>query len=99
MSMRYAFEADIWVYQGQGAWHFVTVPQALTAGIKVVRGPRSRGWGSLRVQAQIGASIWRTSIFPDTGRDAFLLPIKAEVRAREKLSGGERVSVSLEVLI
>lgn len=99
MSIRYEFEAEVWLYQGKGAWHFVTTPAEVTAGLNAIRGPKSRGWGSLRVAATIGATTWRTSLFPDSKRAGFLLPIKAEVRAREGLGDGDQVAVSVEVLL
>ena len=96
--MRYEVEADIWLYAAaKSAWHFVSLPPALSEGIRSLRGPRSAGWGSLRVTATIGSTTWRTSIFPDTKSGAFLLPLKADVRQRENIGAGDRVAVAVEI--
>jgi len=96
--MRYEADAEIWVFH-TGNWHFVTLPAAFTDGIKALRGPKTPGWGSVRVTARLGASEWRTSIFPDSKSGAFLLPIKAEVRKREGVAAGDTVSVAVEIEI
>jgi hypothetical protein len=50
----------------------------------------------VRVHAQIGATTWATSVFPDKARGAFVLPVKAAVRKAEGLEVGDTVPVSLE---
>ena len=55
-----------------------------------------RGWGSLRVAARIGETMWRTSIFP--GNDAsWLLPVKADVRKAEGVAEGDTVEATIWV--
>ena len=49
--------------------------------------------------ATIGETTWRTSVFPDSERAGFLLPLKAEVRAREAFGVGDRIAVTVEVLL
>jgi len=94
--MRYEAQAQIWVFH-TGNWHCVTLPTAFTDGIKALRGPKPAGWGSVRVRAELGGSVWRTSIFPDSKSGAFLLPIKAEVRKREGVAAGDTVSIAVEI--
>ena len=93
------FTAPLWLWQGKGAWHFITLPEDESQVIRmaVPCGGQNRGWGSVRVTATIGESRWQTSIFPDTRRNAYLLPIKAEIRRAESLSVGEAVEVSLSL--
>jgi hypothetical protein len=98
MTFRYEVEGEVWAYAGKSGWHFLTLPKDLTSGLRTLRGT-SHAWGSMRVQATLGGATWNTSIFPDTKSGAFLLPIKAEVRAREGILAGDRVSVSIEVAI
>ncbi|MCA3513139.1 MAG: DUF1905 domain-containing protein [Methylobacterium sp.] len=97
--MKLHFTAPLWLWAGKGAWHFITLPEDESQVIRmaVPRGGQNRGWGSVRVTATIGESRWQTSIFPDTGRNAYLLPIKAEIRRAESLSVGEAVEVSLSL--
>lgn len=96
--MRLAFKAELWRWKGQApaAWHFLTLP-ADEAGLIRMAMPkgRARGWGSLRVRATIGATTFTTSLFPDKTSGSYLLPVKAEVRAREALVPGQVVDVDL----
>lgn len=91
-----AFEGELWMYQGKGAWFFITLPKDVSERIKFFTGPR-RGWGSVRVSARIGKTMWKTSIFPDKKAGAYLLPVKADVRAKESLEAGRAVSVKLGI--
>jgi Domain of unknown function (DUF1905) len=83
---------------GQSAWHFVSVPEDLSAEIKSLFGDLKRSWGSLPVVARIGETSWKTSIFPDNKTGTYLLPLKAEVRKKERISAGDTVTVTLEIL-
>ncbi|PPD15651.1 MAG: hypothetical protein CTY25_04885 [Methylobacterium sp.] len=89
------FTAPLWLWQGKGAWHFITLPEDESQVIRLAV-PR-KGWGSVRVTATIGESRWQTSIFPDTRRNAYLLPVKAAIRKAEALAVGAAVDVSLSL--
>ena len=52
----------------------------------------------MRVEVTVGATTWRTSVFPDTTRGAFVLPIKRAVRHAEDLDDGDDITVTLRVL-
>ena len=93
------FTAPLWLWAGKGAWHFITLPEDESQVIRmaVTRGGQNRGWGSVRVTASIGESRWQTSIFPDAKRNAYLLPVKADIRKAEGLSAGEAVEVRLSL--
>lgn len=95
--MRYEVKAEVWLYAGdKAAWHFLSLPPDMSEGIRRLRGPRV-GWGSLRVAATVGGTTWRTSIFPDSRSGAFILPIKADVRRRENIAAGDRVTVNVDI--
>lgn len=89
------FTAPLWLWNGKGAWHFITLPVDESQIIKMAV-PR-RGWGSVRVKATIGTTSWNTSIFPDNKANAYLLPVKADVRKAERLVVGEPVDVTLSL--
>lgn len=95
--MEYTFEAELWLYPGLAAWHFITLPKEESTQIKAISGSR-RGWGAVKVNVTIGASTWKTSIFPDKKRDAYLLPVKSEVRLKEKIAVGDKIMVSIYLL-
>lgn len=95
---RHRFTAELWEHDGAGSWHFLSLPEDDTDEIDAVHGGRARGFGSQRVEVTIGATTWRTSIFPDTKRGTFVLPVKKPVRVAERLAAGDPVEVSLKVL-
>ena len=58
---------------------------------------KRRGWGAVRVLVTVGNTSWETSIFPDSKRGAYLLPVKADVRKKEKFTAGDKVTVKLKI--
>lgn len=94
-----AFEATLWLWEGDAPWHFVTVPEQLSDAIEwhAAANGQERGFGSVRVEVTVGATTWRTSLFPDKGRGAYVLPVKRAVRAAEGLEAGSDVRVELRL--
>lgn len=98
MSARFAFTAELWRYPGgAAAWHFVTVPKQKSTQMRALSQGLRNAFGSLRVIATIGKTTWRTSVFTDNNARAFLLPVKAEVRKKERIAHGDTVEVVLEI--
>lgn len=73
--------------------YLVSVPKELSDEIKEISEGLTNGWGSLKVEATIGSTVWRTSIFPDSKSGLFDLPLKAEVRKKNNLKAGSLVKV------
>ncbi|MGB0099990.1 MAG: DUF1905 domain-containing protein [Nocardioides sp.] len=93
------FDAELWVWEsspGGTTWVFVTVPEDETEEIRLRSGP-PRGFGSVRVEVTLGASTWRTSVFPDQTR-GFVLPVKKSVRRAESLEAGDSARVRLTLI-
>ncbi|MBW3567141.1 MAG: DUF1905 domain-containing protein [Proteobacteria bacterium] len=95
--LTFDFDATTWEWTGKGAWTFVTLPEETAQDIRYFTGPR-RGFGSVRVEATLGKSRWKTSVFPDRKRNSYLLPLKAAVRKAEKVRTGDTVKVSLRLI-
>jgi hypothetical protein len=89
------FRAKVWTQQSTGAWHFVTLPATLSQRIRLLTTGLRKPFGSFRVTAQIGPTSWETSLFADQKRDAFLLPVKADVRRKQKIAPGDTVEVTV----
>ena len=53
------------------------------------------GFGSIKVEAGIGTTVWKTSVFPDG--EGFLLLIAKKLITRERLDVGKLVEVTLEI--
>mgnify|MGYP001582131621 CR=1 FL=1 len=95
---QFKMRAKVWLYPGMAGWHFVTLPEKQSAKIKALFGMMQRGWGSLPVTVTIGKTTWNTSVFPDRKAGMYLLPIKAEVRKKEKITQRDTIAFSLRVL-
>ena len=95
MIREFVFRGSLWLYEGSAAWHFVTLPKALSARIKTLTEQSRKAFGSVRVDVTIGRTRWRTSIFPDNKLGAYVLPIQTAVRSREQLKPGVMVEVLL----
>ncbi|MFO1033636.1 MAG: DUF1905 domain-containing protein [Hyphomicrobiales bacterium] len=93
-SVSHSFTAPIWLYDGKGAWHFVTLPKDVAHAIRF-HAPLARGFMPIAVRARIGSTEWKTSVFPDSKSGSLLLAVKAEVRKKEKLVAGDVVTVTL----
>ena len=78
--------------------YLVSVPRDLSDEIKEISEGLTNGWSSLKVEATIDSTVWRTSIFPDSKSGLFDLPLKAEVRKKNHLEAGTLVEVHLDVL-
>jgi hypothetical protein len=94
----YVFEAEIWTSETTATWHFLSVPEEDADDIDERFGHRAAGFGSIRVEVTIGSSTWQTSVFPDTKRATYVLPVKAAVRKAEGLEVGSTAKVELRVL-
>ena len=95
----YKIKANVWIYPGDTAWHFVTVPKKQSKNIDVRYGKMKRGWGSLPVHVSIGTITWDTSIFPDKKSGTYLLPLKAHIRRQTGLESGDSVTYTLTIRV
>ena len=93
--MELQFRGEVWFWKGPAPWHFVTVPADPAAEISAVATAVTYGWGVIPVTARIGRTSWETSLFPKD--DAYLVPVKAKVRAAEGIDLGDLVDVHLHV--
>ena len=91
------FTAELWEHHGTGAWVFLTVPEDVSEEVRLQAG-EPRGFGSVRVEVAVGATTWRTSVFPDSARGCYVLPVKRAVRRAEDVEVGDEAAVRLQVL-
>jgi hypothetical protein len=100
MTEQHAFAAELWIWDvaTKGSWFFLTVPDDVSDVLRFGAG-EPRGFGSLRVEATIGGSVWRTSVFPSSDQPGcYVLPVKKTVRAAEGIDEGDRVRASLRAI-
>jgi hypothetical protein len=91
----FTFDADLYLHSG-GSWVFLAVPADDSDDISEMV-PTRNGFGSVRVRAQIGDTEWMTSVFPDSKRKVYVLPVKKPVRKAEGIDVGDTVEVSLSI--
>jgi len=93
-----AFDSTVFRWDARPeTWLFTDVPEELSDDIREVTAPFTRGFGAVRVEATVGSTTWRTSIFPSaSGR--YWLPLKRAVREAESLEEGGAVTASVRIL-
>lgn len=94
------FEAPLWRWQAEApaAWYFVTLPDDVAAEVKFATLGSRTGFGSVKVEAVVGGSRWRTSLFPHRTSGSYLLPMKATVRRAEGLDTGSPVRATITLV-
>ena len=109
MSETLTHSGAIWFWQGHsvGGWHFLTLDCDAAEEIAAHEAMRrlelgsKRGFGSIKVRAQVGETRWDTSLFPwvePRKLKCWLLPLKKTVRSAEGLAEGGAVTVRLELM-
>ncbi len=95
---KFRIKATIWLYPSEKAsWHFITIPKKESSEITKQFKEFKKGWGSLPVEANIGKTIWNTSIFPDSKSGTYILPLKALIRREEGLEAGDAVVCTITI--
>lgn len=90
----------VWLWQGsdgapaKGSWYFLTIDGDTAQAIRA-HATNAAAWGSVYVEATIGKTTWRTSLFPSKQVGGWLLPLKAAVRKAEAIADGSEVEAAL----
>lgn len=96
--MIYLFDAELWLWKARtDSWTFVSLPLDVSEEIRDLAGMTPRGFGSVPVTVTIGATTWRTSIFPEARPGGYVLPVKKAVRTAERIEPGDAVTVKVEL--
>lgn len=93
----YKVRAKVWLYPGEGRWHFANLSPKRSAEIRMRFGAVARGFGSLPVGVKIGRTEWRTSIFPDRKSGSYVFAIKADVRKKERIAVGDTITAVVQI--
>jgi len=98
IDLEFTFISEIFlIHSEKAAWHMVTLPGEMSEDIKAFTKHLSRGFRSVKVEAKIGKTRWKTSIFPSKEREAYVLPIKKSVRTAENICEASTVTVELSI--
>jgi hypothetical protein len=93
--MQVSFAGRVIEWRGPAPYHFVRLPDEVSADVHEVAGMATYGWGVIPVEARIGATAFETSLFPKDG--GYLLPLKVAVRRPQSVSVGDDVTVEMTI--
>ncbi len=94
--IEFQFNGAIWQYSTlKGSWYFVSLPVEISNEIRENWKWQEEGWGRLKATARINHTEWETAIWFDSKMKTYLLPLKADVRRKEKLEFGNFTSISI----
>lgn len=98
MTSSYSFRAELWLYHGEAGWHFLTLPADVADDLREEAAAFRKGFGSVKVTAEISGHTWQTSVFPDSKSRSYLLPVKKSVKDAAGIRAGDDVAVRLEIM-
>lgn len=93
--IKYEFTANAWQHSSPNGWYFVTLPTEISDEIRENFKWQQEDWGRLKVIAKIGNSEWKTALWYDTKHQSYLLPLKAEIRKKEKIELNQNILTSI----
>jgi hypothetical protein len=92
-------------WQGdRGTYHLIVIigetaeQIAMHARIHQLEFGKQRGFGSVKVMAEIGGARWKTSVFPQQKQSEWILLVSKKVMRAEDLAEGDKVTLSLDLL-
>jgi Domain of unknown function (DUF1905) len=94
--LTFTFTSKLGMYNGKGAWHFLTLPQEAADEIRFFNAT-AKGFTPLKVTATIGGTTWKTAIFPDSKSGSFVLVVKRDVRKAEHINTDDTVTATVTV--
>ena len=95
MKVKYSFKGKPWRYAGPAGWYFVSFPIKLSKEIRDSFRSEEQGWGRLKATAKIGNTEWETAIWFDSKMNTYLLPLRADIRKKEKTEVDKTIDVTV----
>lgn len=95
--IQYDFSGRLWKSEGQGGWHFVSLPKDTSQEIRANLQWQEEGWGRMKAMAKIEDVEWETAIWFDKKKDTYLLPVKAVIRKKIKLELNQVLELSISI--
>lgn len=87
----YKIKAKVWRWPGDTGWHFVNVDKNISEQIR-----KAYPKGFVKIRAQVGKTVWDTSLFPHKLSASYLLSVKASVRKKEGIFDGDEVKIGFK---
>lgn len=89
------FSAELFEWRGPAPFYWLSLSPDASDYVHAEAALATYGWGAIPVRVRIGGTQWETSLLPRDG--GYVLPVKNDVRTRERLSDGDTVAVALSV--
>jgi hypothetical protein len=89
------FTAELFEWRGPAPFYWLPLPAGVCDDVRGEAAAATYGWGAIPVRVRIGGTEWETSLLPRDG--GYLLPVKKDVRTRERFGDGDTVTVAMSV--
>jgi hypothetical protein len=90
-----SFSAELFEWRGPAPFYWLALPGDACDYVRAEASGATYGWGAIPVRVRIGRTEWETSLLPRDG--GYVLPVKKDVRARERVAEGDKVTVAMSV--
>jgi len=90
-----SFSAELFEWRGPAPFFWLALPANVCDYVRAEAAEASYGWGAIPVSVRIGGTEWETSLLPRDG--GYVLPIRKDVRAHERVGEGDQVTVAMSV--
>ena len=95
IKITYKFTAPVWKHYATGGWYFVSLPTEFSEEIRQNMKWQEEGWGRLKAKVKIRATSWDTAIWYDTKLGTYILPLKVDIRKKEKIKIGDIFEIEI----
>ena len=95
IKITYKFTAPVWKHYATGGWYFVSLPTEFSEEIRKNMKWQEEGWGRMKTTAKIRETLWDTAIWYDTKLNTYILPLKSDIRKKEKIEIGNILDVEI----
>jgi Domain of unknown function (DUF1905) len=89
------FSAELFEWRGPAPFYWLPLPEDVCDDVRAEAAHATYGWGVIPVCVRIGSTEWETSLLPRDG--GYLLPVRKDVRTRERFGDGDTVAVAMRV--
>jgi len=89
------FCAEVFEWRGPAPFYWLRLSEDAADYVRIQAAAASYGWGAVPVRVRIGSTDWETSLLPRSG--GYALPLRKDVRLKERIDDGDTVSVGLSV--
>ena len=95
INITYKFSAPVWQHPSPGGWYFVSLPIEFSEEIRQNMKWQEEGWGRMKTKSKIRETSWDTAIWYDTKLGTYILPLKVDIRKKEKIKIGDIFEIEI----